>query len=336
MKKQNWVFGVVISLGLSFLGQSFRILQHEELAFSLVLHGWLFNFLFGLSCWFLHQVLLRQQQKIKSTGMAYLFSAVCIIGVGATAFLFDYFFILFFNEGMQLPEIFGDDKVTNLFIRGVLISGFNFFIIYYLQLLHEKQQHSLEIEKLRQAQLEADLSSLKEQLSPHFLFNTLNTLSSLTQEKSVKDYVSELANVYRYMLAYNKLNKATLQQEFEFMQSYLYILKTRLGNAICIDIQVDDLVMQRRIPPLTLQLLIENAIKHNVASINKPLQITIRNEALDLLVVCNNFQPKNSTQYSAGIGLSNLMQRYQLLFGKEMAIEKTAELFCVKLPLSNL
>ncbi|WP_130857961.1 sensor histidine kinase [Olivibacter jilunii] len=336
MKKQNWAFGIVICLGLSLLGQSFRMLRNEELAFSFVIQNLLYNFSFGLGCWYLHQTLLRQQQKIRSQYLSYLFSTISIIGIGATVFLYDYLFIVFFGEGMKLPEIFGDNKTINLFVRGVLVSGFTFFILYYLLLLYEKQQHSLEIEKLKQIQLVADISSLKEQLSPHFLFNTLNTLSSLTQEKSVKDFVSELANVYRYMLAYNKQNKATLEQELSFMESYLYILKTRLGDAINIEVKVDSDLIKHRIPPMTLQLLIENAVKHNIASLNSPLQIKVWTKSPDQLIVSNNFRPRNSTQYSSGIGLSNLMQRYQLLFGKDILIEKTSEIFIVKLPLCNI
>lgn len=234
---------------------------------------------------------------------------------------------------MQFPEIIGSRRPYILLLRGLLISGLYYFISYHLYIQSEKQKSILEIAELKQAQLAANLSSLKEQLSPHFLFNTLNTLSSLTKEKNVKDYVAELANVYRYVLHYKELDTATLQQELTFIESYLYIIKTRLEDAIDVSISVDNTVMKSRIPPLTLQLLIENATKHNVASSTKQLKVEIKNTDDGFLTVSNNFQPKASVSFSTGIGLANVMQRYRLLFNKEIIIEKTATSFNVKLPI---
>lgn len=334
MRKYNWFFGVVLSLGLSLIHLSIRIMRESEFTYGVVVHGILYNFLFGLSCWYMHQVLLRQQPKIKLLFAQYLFSVLSISFVGASILIFDHVFE-FFNDGLlQLPESFlGERKTLSIFIRGVLISSLYFFTAYYFKILNEKQEHQIEIEQLRQAQLEANLASLKEQLSPHFLFNTLNTLSSITQEKPVKDYVSEFANVYRYMLVHNKLDKATLQQEFDFIHSYLYIIKTRMGDAIEIKMNIDERLMQYHLPPLSLQLLIENAIKHNIASVNKPLHVNIYSQTNHQLVVSNNFQPKITTHHSTGIGLSNLSERYRLLFAKEIEIEKSTTEFCVTLPL---
>lgn len=248
-------------------------------------------------------------------------------------FLYDYLFSFFTDSTLQFPEITGNKRIYVLLLRGVLVSGLFYFINYYLHVLAEKQKSKIEIEQLKQAQLAANLSSLKEQLSPHFLFNTLNTLSSLTQEKMVKDYVAELANVYRYVLQYKELDTATLQQEILFIESYLYILKTRLENAIDVTMNVDNAVMYSKIPPLTLQLLIENAIKHNVASASRQLKIEIKNTTDNFLVITNNFQSKKTIQASTGTGLSNVLQRYRLLFNKEIIIEKTDTSFTVKLPI---
>lgn len=165
------------------------------------------------------------------------------------------------------------------------------------------------------------------------MFNSLNTLSTLTREPEVKKYIDELANVYRYLLQYKEFNVATLKTELNFIQSYLYIIKTRLENAVQIVIKVDDGLIYSKIPPLTLQLLLENVIKHNVATEKNPLEISIRNEAADWLIVENKLLLKSSVLPSHGIGLQNLVQRYDLLFGKEIVISKTANLFTIKLPI---
>lgn len=191
----------------------------------------------------------------------------------------------------------------------------------------------MEIIQLKQAQLAAKLSSLKEQLSPHFLFNTLNTLSTLTQEQSVKSYVLELANVYRYVLQYKDIDTATVQQELDFIESYMYIVKARLEEAIDISINVSKKARNKKIPPLTLQLLVENAIKHNIASASRQLSIKIESNGEDFLSISNNLQLKKSVSYSNGIGLDNVMQRYRLLFHREISIEQDASSFTVKLPL---
>ena len=141
-----------------------------------------------------------------------------------------------------------------------------------------------------------------------------------------------MANVYRYLLDYQKRDLADLEQELEFTKSYLYIIQTRLESALKVEIDLNLEKTQYVIPPLTLQLLIENAIKHNAATKSKPLIIDIRCQD-GYLFVRNNLQPKSSVQPSSGIGLSNIEQRYRLLFLKEIKIEMDKDFFTVKLPL---
>ena len=239
---------------------------------------------------------------------------------------------LFQSETLQVILIQRSEAYINVIFKGILLNSLYFFILYHLHVLNQKQKNSIEIIQLKQIQLEANLSSVKEQLSPHFLFNTLNTLSTLTQEEKVKDYVSELAQVYRYVLLLEKKNIVSLKEELDFIQSYLYIIKSRLENAIDINIQVDKDLLNTLLPPLTLQLLIENAIKHNIASISKPLKIYLYNTSKDYLIIANDLQPKLSTQYSTGIGLNNVAQRYKLLFDRDILIEKSDITFTIKLP----
>jgi two-component system LytT family sensor kinase len=225
-----------------------------------------------------------------------------------------------------------DNSIFLVFFRGTLYNSIIAFVVFHLSQMRANQQSQLELERMKQAQLQANLSSLKEQLSPHFLFNTLNTLNSLTREQDVKNYVAELANVYGYLLSYHKSDLATLRQELAFTESYLYIVKMRLKNAIQISITIDADVLDTRIPPLTLQLLMENAVKHNITVADSPLRIALYVEEHHL-VAENSMRPKSSVQHGSGIGLTNIVERYRILLGKTIIIETKNDLFIVKLPL---
>ena len=142
--------------------------------------------------------------------------------------------------------------------------------------------------------------------------------------------------MYRYLLTNNKYKDEDLvflKDELEFTNSYLYILKERFEDALDINININDETLYTQIPPLALQVLIENATKHNVISMDSPLCINIYNEGEDKLVVSNNLQAKLSSEDSLGIGLDNIKKRYQLLSDKEIEIIKTEKDFTVKLPL---
>jgi len=333
VKKQQWILGLVISLCISLIAASPRLIRMDSPDFSFIIVALSYNLFFCLSCWVIYQFLFNNITRWQVKGYRIFITAIVIFSVACLTYTYDYFFSQFTERPLQFPEITGDKRPYILLLRGLLVSGLFYFISYYLYAMAEKQKSNLEIATLKQAQLAANLSSLKDQLSPHFLFNTLNTLSSLTEEKVVKDYVSALANVYRYVLQYKEMDTATVKEELEFIASYLYIIKTRLETAIAVDIDVKETALASRIPPLTLQLLIENAVKHNIASATRQLVIEITSSDDGFLVIRNNFQPKLSMQVSGGIGLSNVLQRYRLLFNRNIEIEKTDVSFTVKLPL---
>jgi len=331
VKKQNWFPGLIVSLGVSLIAALARLIRMESFEINVVAISIAYNFVFCICCWLAHDFILNKVGQLKLKKVFIAFIAITI--VSSLAFPIDWLFALFNNNPLLLPEQAERKRPYILLVRGLVISGLFYFIVYYLYMLSEKQRNQLEIASLKQAQLAANLSSLKEQLSPHFLFNTLNTLSTLTKEQTVKKYVSELANVYRYVLHYKDSDTATLMDELRFMDSYLYILKIRLENAIQIEINVNQQLLNRKMPPLTLQLLLENAVKHNIASSSRPLKIEIKTDGDELLEVTNNLQIKTSVQHSAGIGLDNVARRYRLLFDREISIWKTESAFTVKLPL---
>lgn len=174
---------------------------------------------------------------------------------------------------------------------------------------------------------------MKEQISPHFFFNTLSSLSSIVRKKEKEetlDYIGKISNIYRYTLSI-KENLVTVQEEMDFLNSYLYLLQERFGTKLRVANEIDEKVNELKIPSMSLQLLVENAIQHNIITESSPLTIRLYLEE-DMICVENNLQEKESTE-SFGLGLKNLSDRYRLLLQKDIVILKEHGMFVVKLPL---
>ena len=167
------------------------------------------------------------------------------------------------------------------------------------------------------------------------LFNSLNTLRSLVRESQDKaqEYIQELSRVLRYTLQGNDTQKVPLSGEMEFVNAYIFLQLMRYEDNLRFEIRVDEQLRDKQVPPMAVQLLIENAIKHNEISNRRPLVITIRTEGGEWLSVCNRIQPKMTGESTTGIGLANLNKRYELLFQQQIVVEKTGDVFCVKIPL---
>ncbi|WP_248282169.1 sensor histidine kinase [Mucilaginibacter robiniae] len=195
------------------------------------------------------------------------------------------------------------------------------------------QKTKLENEQFKQAHLRAQLISLQQQISPHFLFNSLSTLKTITHESDTKNFVVQLSHVYRYLLNFNNHQVTKLSEELKFIRSYLYILHQRFEGSLDITIEVPDNYHNCLIPPLSIQLLVENAIKHNIVSPDMPLGILIHVNDKQELIIENTLQPKKSPVESTGLGLQNINDRFRLLFNKEININKANGTFTVILPL---
>ncbi len=191
----------------------------------------------------------------------------------------------------------------------------------------------LENEKLKTANTKAQLDVLKNQVNPHFLFNSFNTLVSIIPEEpdiAVK-FTTELSNFYRHILTFKDKELISLEQELECIDSYIYLLKIRFQDNLIIDKKITRSYPNHFIVPLSMQILVENAIKHNIISQSKPLTISIFMEN-DHICIENNYQEKRETT-STHTGLSNIQNRYKLLVEKEIKIQKNNEAFKVCLPL---
>ena len=200
--------------------------------------------------------------------------------------------------------------------------------------MHELRHSVEETEKFKRESLSAQLNALRTQVNPHFLFNNLNTLSSLIPDdpQQAVDFVQQLSKVYRHILEVKDEKSIPLKDELDVLKAYSFLLKTRFGDNLEIDINIADEKLQKRIVPLSLQLLMENAIKHNIVSAEKPLRIDVYAENGSLLV-SNNLQKKNQLHESTGIGLDNIRHRYKLLSDKIVEVTESGNNFTVSIPL---
>jgi sensor histidine kinase YesM len=205
-------------------------------------------------------------------------------------------------------------------------------------MVKESESEIIRNEQLERARAEAELEALKNQIDPHFIFNSLNTLSHLIEEKPVKakQFNDNLADVYRYILQNKARDLVLLREEIEFLKSYFLLLQIRFDKAIKLDMYITEEAMDLYlVPPISLQILVENAIKHNEFSEATPLSIEI-NIKDDELIVHNNVRKKILRKESSGIGLQNLGERYRLTTNKEMIFSEQKDDFTVKLPVLRI
>lgn len=192
----------------------------------------------------------------------------------------------------------------------------------------------LDAEHYKQEKLKADYKVLQNQVNPHFLFNSLNVLISEIKHSPeiAVDFTRKLSKVYRYVLQSKNHDLISLQKELEFIESFIFLHKVRVGNAIEFSIDIPEAVLERQLPPLTLQILVENAIKHNVANDKNVLRITLMAPNKNILIMRNNLK-KIENSDSTNTGLSNLAKRFELLKQEGFMFEKTKDEFVVFIPL---
>ncbi len=226
----------------------------------------------------------------------------------------------------------------NIFTSVILGAVFNiiFTVIWQVEYIFKSWKKTLaEKEYMERELLQQEFDRLKQQLNPHFLFNNLNVLSSLISEDKGKAsyYLDELSKIYRYLLRRGSEDLATLEDELAFIRSYAALLKIRFGNAVQMTIEADDGKSGGLLPMLSLQLLVENAIKHNTANKATPLKISIRLIDNSYIEVRNNLQRKQASVPSNNVGLANIQTKYRMLNIENMTVQQTDEYFEVKLPL---
>ncbi|NJX16475.1 histidine kinase [Tamlana crocina] len=206
-----------------------------------------------------------------------------------------------------------------------------FHVIYFY---NKYQQNKIKEQKVIAGTASAKFDALKNQLDPHFLFNSLNVLTSLIEENPDKaqKFTTSLSKVYRYVLEQKNKELVSVDEELQFAKTYMTLIKMRFEDSIVFTMPERATNPESKVVPLSLQLLLENAVKHNMVTPNKPLHIIIL-EDHGHLVVENNLQPKQIVKKSSGVGLSNIKQRYDLLTNKKVNINQEAKRFAVALPM---
>lgn len=240
-------------------------------------------------------------------------------------------------KGLLLSQdlnVFDSSKLTLNLIGATLISLI--ILPTFEMLFSEKvsQRILLENLELKRRNLQGQYDTLKGQVNPHFLFNSLNSLAGLIKKKPQQAtyFVDEMAYVYRYLLKSNEHNKVTLKEELKFAQAYFHLLRTRFEHGIQLEIDLPESRQTSYIAPLTLQILIENAAKHNIVSKSSPIIIQITLED-NYIVVKNNIRKKNSLIETTKTGLANIVSKYKLLGASEVEVMEGTTEFTVKIPL---
>jgi two-component system, LytTR family, sensor kinase len=236
--------------------------------------------------------------------------------------------------GKPVESFTSDINAASYYTFGLVITlivSLVFHTIYFYKALTEKKVKEQQIVAKTET---AKYESLKSQIDPHFLFNSLNVLTSLIGEnpKLAEKFTTKLSKVYRYVLEQKNKDLIELDEELHFAKTYMELLTMRFENAVTFEIPEKASDSEYKILPLSLQLLLENTIKHNVVSEENPLKVTIREEN-GYLVVSNNFNPKTILENGTKIGLKNIIDRYHLITLKKVVVEKNNENFIVKLPL---
>lgn len=293
-------------------------------------------YLIGYASWRSHSVydyfLRSKYPSIDKTYKRVLYKLpVNLLVMTPSVLLIFYFFDYFKIMDYQIHS--GDLKSG--YLAGLTVNIIFESLWEVIYIIDKYKEVTAEKETIEQLSLQQEFNQLKRKVNPHFLFNCFNTLSSLISDDKVQaeKFLDELSKVYRYLLRNNESGMSTLEQEIQFIKSYFKLLKTRYGRGIELSINVHPGYMELQIPSLSLQLLLKNAVKHNVVSKSNPVHVSIQTTDDARIVVENNLNKKMNTLESTGIGLSNIKEKYRLLKQGEVSIEELANTFKVTIPL---
>jgi LytS/YehU family sensor histidine kinase len=259
-----------------------------------------------------------------------------LIGIVFSLAILNLAYYIFKIGFTETPPDWEQVIVTNVF--GAILFVPLYSIYFSLQFLSQWQKTELEMERFQKESMRSQLSSLKNHLDPHFLFNNLNILSSLIDEDAVlsQEFLVRFAQVYRTMLLTKVEDLITLEEELEFISAYTFLIQTRFENNIQFIREIDEDAKYSMLPPLTIQLLIENAIKHNIITESRPLQIKII-ATEDTLEVRNTlFEKPEDIKTKSGTGLKNITERYSYFTDSPVHFEKTATEYVATVPLLEI
>ncbi|MCI4667190.1 MAG: histidine kinase [Bacteroidia bacterium] len=245
-----------------------------------------------------------------------------------------YMIVFIWGRGYTVDQFLGS-LLETLWIT-MLITAVVTLLLHAREFLFHWREAALRVEKLKNEQINSRFASLKAQLNPHFLFNSLNALTALVYKDADQAalFIKKLSEMYRYILEYVDEEVVSLEKELECMDAYVFLLKIRHGEQLVFEVNIKD--KESYVPPLSLQMLLENATKHNIISRKHALKIEVFTTEQGYLVVRNSYNPKGKSDYSLGKGLKNIKARYELLTDQEVYIKHDDSYFEVGLPLLQM
>lgn len=338
MQRKNIISLFWVGFGVNLF---FFIVDTDEKTVENFFYGLLvclmYSFFIGISNRLTNEFLNKKFPWAEQTRTRTIFGIIALVIVNVVvSYLCGYLNFVVIQKTATTETFFsGKYNLINWFTINIslMISAFLHAKGFMEELKNNTKKEVVE-QKLIAKSANAQFESLKNQLDPHFLFNSLNVLTALIDEnpEQAQKFTTSMSKIYRYVLEQKDKEMVKVEDEIEFAKIYCNLLKTRFEDSVnfIFDVNVDDL--QKLVVPLSLQLLLENCIKHNYATSNKPLNIRIFTEG-KFLCIENNLQVREQLKESAGIGLANIVQRYALLTNDNVFIEKTEQTFKVKIPI---
>ncbi|HNP20826.1 MAG TPA: histidine kinase [Panacibacter sp.] len=335
-RKIEWA-SYFILMPLIDAGTCFMLLgSHWYLSVRLWIFGFFYTMITGLLVWYIDVICTRY---INSALFGFRETGKRLFILTVKQFFIVLLSVNLIMSGFKLMDLPGYDPSTENFWISLGLAYFVTFIamiIWEANYIFTEWKRSLaEKEKYEHLSLQSEFDTLKSQVNPHFLFNCFNTLSSLISEdkQQAEKFLDELSKVYRYLLRNNEDGMTTLKSELQFILSYFELLKTRHCDAIQLELEIDKKYENYLLPSLSLQMLVENAVKHNALSKHNPLVIEIFSTAGNKLVVNNNLVPRTQKAPSGKIGLKNIRAKYELLKQPGFQVMEEPKSFTVVLPL---
>jgi len=316
------------SLFMGILASVPKILQLHVTAVELVVDASI-AFLFSLFIWYFNIHGLPEFSGIQVTNRFFNLRLLYSILSGIVLML-----MLVGIHQALFPRYHFQSMMMMYEFRGILINLTICMFLYFLYQTHRSHKIEIELERVKADHVTAQYELLKQQVNPHFLFNSLNTLKSMVEidDQHTAEFILNLSDFYRFTLEKRKQDIILLSEELSILHSYMFLLRARFEEGINFDDQIPVDYMTSLIPPFTLQLLVENCIKHNIVSLEQPLTISLAIQD-DMLHVTNHLQLKMNSDPSTEMGLENINQRYLHLTHRKIEIAEDSESFTVKLPL---
>ncbi|MGD9327349.1 MAG: histidine kinase [Cyclobacteriaceae bacterium] len=307
----NWKIGIAISVLLPFFGILNQTGNQSEKGIENIFSAWFFSFSFLLIAWFINS---RLSTFFFFTENRWnIVSKIIVISLFNSILVF--LLILLIVIGDYWIESNSESNYILIFIRASIAVGIIYLVQHTLNLNARNQTVALQNQMLKTENIRAQFEILRQQISPHFLFNSLSTLRSMirSSNKNAENFVIKLSDIFRLLLINKERDTVTLKEELELIDDYSFLLFARYENMISIDIDIPGYLQNRLIPTFSLQILLENSVKHNIVSKDRPLHIKIYDSGNYNITIENNLQQKVVTGEGSGLGLQNLIKRYEFL-----------------------